>query len=287
MAHDAWRYDTASDFGLSLVERLRRVPREPDMLVSGARLAIAVALRAALRAGCRPEITGLDHLPREGSFVLVANHASHLDAALLLSLLPLSRLDRAYPLAASDYFYDESVARTVATTVAFNILPIERGAGACRAFKVCRELLADGRTVLVVFPEGTRSPDGSVGDFKPGAGLLLAGLGVPVVPCHLGGTHRAWPKGARLPRPHRVRVAIGRPRDYAHLERSKASALAICEDLRATVLELSEGAFDVYDPRRDRDDPHSNALGRYRDLLSRLASRRATDASGRPLSSRT
>src|SRR5215470_17559100 len=98
MTTDPWRYEPAPDFGLPLLERLCRVPREPDMLVYGARVALAVATRASLRLGCRPTVTGAEHLPRTGSFVLVANHASHLDAALLLSLLPLGQLHRAYPL---------------------------------------------------------------------------------------------------------------------------------------------------------------------------------------------
>jgi 1-acyl-sn-glycerol-3-phosphate acyltransferase len=287
MTDDPWRYDTAPDFGLPLVERLGRVPREPDMLVFGARFALAVALRAALRLGCRPAVSGAENLPRSGSFVLVANHASHLDAALLLSLLPLSRLHRAYPLAARDYFCANR-ARAVATALAFNVLPFDRDVPACRALKVCRSLLAEDGTVLVVFPEGTRSADGRVGPFKPGVGFLLAGLDVPVVPVHLSGTHRAWPKGARLPRVGvGVGVRVGRPRVYANLERTKASALAICEDLREAVLALSEGATHDSDLRPAGHDPHRDARGRHRDLLSRLAPARGGDARRRPVSPRT
>jgi len=282
MTTDPWRYEPAPDFGLPLLERLARVPREPDMLVYTARVALAVATRVALWLGCRPAVTGAENLPRSGSFVLVANHASHLDAALLLSLLPLGALHRAYPLAARDYFYASRV-RTLATTLAFNVLPFDRDVPACRALKVCRSLLAEDGTVLVVFPEGTRSADGRVGPFKAGTGFLLAGLDVPVVPCHLSGTHRAWPKGARLPRLRRVGVSVGSPRVYADRERTKASALAICEDLRGAVLALSEGAIHDSDLRPTGHDPHRGALGRYRDLLSRLAPVRAGDARRGPL----
>jgi 1-acyl-sn-glycerol-3-phosphate acyltransferase len=264
----------------------RSLPRAAQWLVRAARAVVAVAIRAAMRIGCRPEVSGRERLPQSGSFVLVANHASHLDTALLLSLLPLGSLDHAYPLAARDYFF-ESRTRTIATTVAFNVLPFDRDVPACHAFRVCRNLLAEDGTVLVVFPEGTRSADGRIGAFKPGAGFLLAGLDVPVVPCYVEGTHRAWPKGARLPRPHRVGVRIGRPRTYAHLERTKASALAIAEELRDAVLDLAEGALHDNDLRhRDRNDPHGGALGRYRDLLSRLAPARAAHTRRRPLSPR-
>src|ERR1041384_3013941 len=69
-----------------------------------ARLTSAVAIRAALRAYFRFEIEGRERLPRNQSFVMVANHASHLDAVSLLSALPLSSLNQAYPVAARDYF---------------------------------------------------------------------------------------------------------------------------------------------------------------------------------------
>src|SRR4030095_427746 len=99
-----WSYDTARDSGLSFIDRLKECPREPDPLVYAARVVAAVWVRGALRIYNRFEISGREHLPREGSFVLVANHSSHLDAVALLSALPLRLLHRAYPVAARDYF---------------------------------------------------------------------------------------------------------------------------------------------------------------------------------------
>jgi 1-acyl-sn-glycerol-3-phosphate acyltransferase len=90
-----------------------------------------------------------------------------------------------------------------------------------------------------MFPEGTRSLDGSVGQFRRGVGMLLAGSHYPVVPCCLDGTFSAWPKGVLIPRPSRVRLAIGEPRTYERVERTDAGALHICADLRAAVLGLA------------------------------------------------
>ncbi len=101
-----------------------------------------------------------------------------------------------------------------------------------------RSLLESPGSVLIFFPEGTRSGGLEPGEFKPGFALLAAGREVPVVPCHLAGTHAALPKGAWVPRPKPVRLTIGAPRVYAHLPPTKASAKQICRELRDAVISL-------------------------------------------------
>ena len=200
MKNTNWNYDTAKDSGLFLVDRLKQCPPEPDPLVYTARVAAAVAIRAALRIYNRFEIAGREHLPRDGSFVLVANHASHLDAVALLSALPLASLNRAYPLAARDYFCANEL-RFALTAIIANVMLFDRNSKGVDGLKLCQRMLDERGNVLVMFPEGTRSIDGHVGMFRRGVGLLLAGTRYPVVPCYLDGTFRAWPKGALVPRP--------------------------------------------------------------------------------------
>ena len=190
---ESWHYDTVPDLDQTLSERLRRFPREPDMLVYGLRSGAAVALRAWLRLYHRLTVEGRGHLPREGSFVMVANHASHLDALCLLSALPLSKLHRAFPAAAQDYFF-VSLPRLAVAAVLVNALPFNREVHVRQTLKLCGELLANPGNVLVLFPEGTRSVSGAMGSFKPGIGRLLAGADLPVVPCLLQGAFAAWPK---------------------------------------------------------------------------------------------
>ena len=108
-----WQYESAPDLDQSLVERLRHFPRQPDMLVYGLRSVAAVIIRAWLRCYHRLEIIGRDHLPAEGSFVMVANHSSHLDTLCLLAALPLAKLHRAFPAAAADYFFKACTARSL------------------------------------------------------------------------------------------------------------------------------------------------------------------------------
>jgi 1-acyl-sn-glycerol-3-phosphate acyltransferase len=232
-----WHYDSAKDSGLSFVNRLKACPREPDPFIYAARFASALTIRAAMRVYNRFDISGRENLPREGSFVLVANHSSHLDAVALLSALPLRSLHRAYPIAARDYFAANSV-RLALTAIIANVMLFDRNSGV-DDLTLCRRLLDEPGSVLVMFPEGTRSVDGHLGLFRRGIGLLLAGAPIPVVPCYLDGTFRAWPKGALIPRPARVRLAIGKPRTYEDIERNDAGALHICAELRAAVLALA------------------------------------------------
>jgi len=232
-----WLYEPAKDSGLSFVDRLKECPREPDPLVYSARFAAALAIRAALRVYNRLEIVGREHLPREGSFVLVANHASHLDAVALLSALPLRSLNRVYPVAARDYFCANEL-RFAVTAIIANVMLFDRKSKASEGLKVCRQLLDEPGSVLVMFPEGTRSIDDRVGMFKRGIGLLLAGAPYPVVPCYLDGTTRALPKGRLFPRPSRVRLAIGEPRTFGRVKPNDAGVLHICADLRNAVLAL-------------------------------------------------
>ena len=196
-------------FEQKAVARLRRFPREPDRLVDGVRALVAVLIRALLRLYHRFEIIGAENLPNDGeSFVLVANHSSHLDSVCLLAALPLRRLPRAFPVAAEDYFF-RSLPRTWFAAVLMNALPFGRQMRVRESLALCRRLLAQTGSVLIIFPEGTRSKTGATQPFKPGIGALLAGSKTSVLPCYLEGAFRAWPKGRRLPRPGKVRLIIG------------------------------------------------------------------------------
>src|SRR5690242_8407075 len=89
----------------AIIERLARVPRHRGALRRALRFCVATILRVWLRAYHRFTVTGAENLPAEGPFVLVANHASHLDTLCLLAALPLRRLSSAYAAAAADYFF--------------------------------------------------------------------------------------------------------------------------------------------------------------------------------------
>lgn len=243
---EAWQYETAADLDQTLLQRLRHFPREPDMLVYTLRVIGAGLVRLWLRLYHRLEIVGRGNLPTSGPFILVANHASHLDAVCLTAALPMRRLHRVFPAAAQDYFF-VSVPRVLLSAVVVNALPFDRETHCRQSLALCRELLATSGGILVLFPEGTRTTTGEMGPFKPGIGLLLAGSPWPVLPCHLDGAFAAWPKGQRLPRPRKLRLVIGRPRFFSDVKRSSETITAIAEQLRRDVAALAAPRGDGHE----------------------------------------
>ncbi len=236
---EQWHYDPAAHFDLDQLERLQEFPREPGLLIRTVRSSSAAVLRGWMHLYHRLTIVGRENLPADRSFVLVANHASHLDTLCLLSALPIRRLHRAFPIAARDYFFARAPWAFLATVI-FNALPFDRLFAPWRCLSVCAHLLQKPGNILIFFPEGTRFGGPEPGEFKPGVALLAAGRDIPVVPCHVAGTHAALPKGAWCPRPKAVRLTIGTPHVYAHLPATKESAKHICRELREAVMRLGQ-----------------------------------------------
>jgi 1-acyl-sn-glycerol-3-phosphate acyltransferase len=235
--------------------------------VAWARSAPAVAIRELLLSAVfrplialytRRSVRGHEHLEHlEGPVLFVANHASHMDTPLLLRALPWRWRRRTAVAAAADYFYG-SAPLASAVSLAFNTVPVGRDeAGASGASEL--ETLLDGGWSLVIYAEGTRSRDGTVGRLRAGAALLAAERGLPIVPVHVSGTHatmpvgRSWMRRGRGFRRRDVGVAFGpavRPDPSQH---------------RAEVMEQvrrfldSEGAVTTPDKRAERLQARSPA----------------------------
>jgi len=174
---------------------------------------IAAALRHRLwRAICGASggLTVTGQWTGAGGSIVVANHCSHADTAVLLAALPASA--RPVFVAAADYWFDVPVRRCIATSL-IGILPVRRsGGGNYDALLACAgRALRAGRTV-VVYPEGTRSADGAVAEFHSGAVRLARACHVPIVPAAIAGTAGVLPKGGRFS-PAPMRVHLGTPLD--------------------------------------------------------------------------
>jgi 1-acyl-sn-glycerol-3-phosphate acyltransferase len=229
-----FRLRPARDLGLSQAERLRSHGRESGL---GGRLVQAAwrgAVGAWLAVAHRLAVTGAENLPAEPPFVLVANHCSHLDTLVLGSVLRGRPARQAHALAAGDVFFGSTaVALFAAYTV--NALPVWRRRTSAGDISALRTRLVEDELVFILFPEGTRSRDGTMAPFQPGIGMIVGGLGVPVVPCRLEGCHAAWPAGRRLPRPGRVRLTIGAPLRFDTVPQGREGWRRIAAECEAAV----------------------------------------------------
>lgn len=185
-----------------------------------ARTAPARVLREGIRRGImRPlvrsqthvEVHGADLIADvDGPVIIVANHSSHLDAPLILGALPPRLAKRTAVGAAADYFFDARW-RAGMTALVFNAFPIERS-GSRRVRSLAPRLIAQGWSLLI-FPEGTRSQDGWMRNFRLGSASLCVQNNIPAVPIAIRGAYAAMPRGRNWPPSGRPRIAIhiGRP----------------------------------------------------------------------------
>jgi 1-acyl-sn-glycerol-3-phosphate acyltransferase len=172
--------------------------------------------------------------------IYFGNHSSHLDFIAIWSALPPQLRQSVRPVAARDYWHQNAIRRHVATDV-FNAVLVERRrpgtsrAEAARATTAFIVAEMRNRYSLILFPEGTRSPGGSVGPFKSGLYFLSqARPEIELIPVYLENLHRILPKGEALPVPRLSRVVFGPPLQMA-VNQDKAQFL---EQARAAVIAL-------------------------------------------------
>lgn len=233
-----WEYQPASDHGLAPHERFRSVRREPGLLSWTGHALASLGLRGYLGAYHRLRVEGRERLPVKPPFVVIANHASHLDALILAAALPRTARACAYPVAAGDVFFT-TVATSVLSGIFINALPLWRKKAAGHALDELRARLAERTSGLILFPEGARTRDGAMMAFKPGVGMLTCGTDVPVVPCYLAGAFEAMKPGHLVPRPKKIVVRVGKPLTFADLPNAREGWNAAAQRLRESVVALS------------------------------------------------
>jgi long-chain acyl-CoA synthetase len=199
------------------------------------------------------KVYGRESLTGQG-YVLCPNHGSYLDGFILAYAVPGPLRPRLFFLGYSGYF-DVPVVRDLLRLI--RVIPVDSARNLVTAMQVSSYILRNGQ-ILSIFPEGFRTPNGEVGQFKKGVAILARELEVKLVPVYIHGSFEAWPPGVSLPRPHPVRVYFGRKHSWQEL---KARGLkvdpqatdydAIRLGLREEVLRLKEtlGGKEVSYPK--------------------------------------
>ena len=164
-----------------------------------------------------PEVEGREWVRElERPVIFAANHSSHADTSLILHALTDSARDHTVVAAAADYWFKRPFLGNV-VSLFLNTFPFSRTGGAQAQLHSSSQLLKSGWN-LVLFPEGSRSVDGRIQEFKPGVGFLAKETGTPVVPMHIRGAFQVMPRHQKVPLPGPVRVRIGKPMTPAKSE---------------------------------------------------------------------
>jgi 1-acyl-sn-glycerol-3-phosphate acyltransferase len=156
------------------------------------------------------KVYGLHNVPKTGGVLLVSNHQSYLDPVLVGV-----RLERPLSYLAKSELFENPVLNWLIR--ALHAFPVRQGAGDVGAVKETIRRLQEGRA-LNIYPEGSRTPDGTLQPIELGVALVVRRAKVPVVPVILDGSFRAWPKGRKLFRAWPIRMSYGPPMDMSRMK---------------------------------------------------------------------
>ncbi len=215
--------------------------------------AVATATKKALTAVqmgfyanvMKPRVFGRAFIPHNRNSIVVSNHTSHLDMGFVKYALGTYGED-IVSLAAQDYFFEGNKWRRAYFENFTNLAPFDRKGGLRQALRIAGDHLDQGDTILL-FPEGTRSPDGAIQEFKPAIGHLALTHGVDLLPVYLGGTFEAMKKGSRIPTKRDIVARIGMPLPVRELRRLtegmkfSAACRKVAELTEQAVRALKEG----------------------------------------------
>lgn len=151
----------------------------------------------------RPKVTGAENIPLEGPVLIAPIHRSNVDFAFTLFISPR----KVFFMAKDSVFRVPLLGPLLLHLGAF---PVKRGSADRESMALAEEVLRQGHA-LVLFPEGTRKEGFDVAPLHDGAMFVAARTGAVVVPVGIGGSDRAMPKGAKFPRPARIRIVVGTP----------------------------------------------------------------------------
>jgi 1-acyl-sn-glycerol-3-phosphate acyltransferase len=188
----------------------------------------------------RPKVIGLENIPDSGPAILASNHLSVIDSFYLPLMVERPVI---FP-AKAEYFEPTTLVGHLfaAYLKGTNQLRIDRDTArsATATLDAAVNVLRRG-DLFGFYPEGTRSPDGRLYRGRTGVGYLALKAEAPVIPVAMFGTREMMPPGQRVPRPHRIKIVIGKPMDFGHLagERVGKARQLIADDVMKGIAEIS------------------------------------------------
>ncbi len=185
-------------------------------------------------------VYGRGNIPKKGSFIVAPNHESHLDPPLIgVAILKPLRYFAKIELFRANILFSLLIRSQGAVPISPSAKDLKRLFRWVEYFKKTNQ-------PFVLFPEGERTRDGQLLAPKPGIGLLVQYLKLPVLPVYIEGTFEALPRGAKWISPSKIRVFIGKPMDFNRKynlnpkKLDKELARSIAEDVMTEIKQLKQ-----------------------------------------------
>jgi long-chain acyl-CoA synthetase len=208
----SWADILAQEPGAEARESIRL---EFGPIITAIRYLVIMLLKVVMKGYGRLSATGIENLPEKGPFIIAPNHLSLADAPSVAAAVSWKTSSQAFSLGATEYFGGPVLSKL---SRIFQVIPVDMETRLYNALQLSAYVLRHGK-ILLVFPEGIRSRDGNIKEFKKGVGIIAKELNIPIVPVAISGTYEMLPSGRLFPKPSKVRVSFGRPvhpggRDY-------------------------------------------------------------------------
>jgi long-chain acyl-CoA synthetase len=222
---------------------LREDPTDPDVLdlarphplVESFWFLVSRVLHLIARDRFQLKVSGIEKLPKEGTYILSSNHQSYLDPVALAGVLPRDAFVNCFAVGTSEIF-GTGIMRKLARAV--RVVVVDPDANLMPAMRAGAFGLRHGRN-LILYPEGERSIDGTPRTFKKGAAILSIHLQVPIVPIAIDGFHDAWPRGKSFQKFAPLKMVIGDPiHPPPEADASEAAYTALIGKVKERVVEM-------------------------------------------------
>lgn len=214
---------------------VKKLDLSPNWLTRLWTLSLCEILYIIFKIMWQLRILGTKNIPRRGAYMLCANHASYLDGFIITASLP-AFLRKDLFFVGFRVFFEFPVIKNIIKFI--RVIPIDPAIRLVEAMQACSYVLKDGKAVCI-FPEGERTIDDEVKNFKKGIGILAKELNAPLVPVYIGGSYEAWPRTKPLPRPHPIKIIFGRPFGFEELK-EEGLKLGAKDDYEAIALGIRE-----------------------------------------------
>jgi 1-acyl-sn-glycerol-3-phosphate acyltransferase len=198
------------------------------------------------------EVHGLENVPASGGAIIAANHTSYLDPPVVGVALPR----RSYYFAKKELFQVPLFGRIIRKCYAF---PVDREGTDRVAIRNAVKVLKAGE-LLTLFPEGGRSPDGSVQEGTPGVAFIAKQAGVPIVPCALKGVDQVLPRRGWYLHRGRVAVRFGTPIQVSSFLERNAEKSALNAVVEAVMASVRQMRAELYERARETPPEELNAV---------------------------